>query len=107
MTPLVQIKPGVRMAGVKPEMMVVLDVVPVVFARFGYDCWLTSCVRNGDGTSKHDSGEAMDFDSSVNVPEATGHEIAFRVNQTLSRDYDALWHGPRFHLHVEHDPKDG
>lgn len=105
MTPILKIAPGVKMKGLQPMMCVVLDVVPGVFAMFGHDCWLTSAVRNGD-KGKHGSGEALDFDSSTDVPHERGKEIAARAKGHLGIEFDCVWHGPRFHLHCEFDPKE-
>lgn len=105
MTPALKVSAGVRWTGIKAPMGKVLDTAPIAFQRFGYDCWLTSCVRDGDGSSKHDTGEACDFDASSSVPEAAGHEIARTEKVMLGEGYDVLWHGPPWHLHVEWDPK--
>ena len=107
MTPIIHIKPGVQLAGIRPEMAVVLDVVPIVFARNGYDCWVTSAVRPND-PGKHGSGEGLDFDSSTDVPEETGHRIAASAKSFLGDDFDIIWHraaGGRWHLHAEYDRK--
>lgn len=104
MTPMIQVKPGVKLTR-DTASAIVMQVVPTVFMRKGYDCWLTSNLRDGDGTSLLDSGLAWDFDSSTNIPLAVGEEIAFMVRQYLGMDFDVLWHGPRYHLHVEYDPK--
>jgi len=106
MTPLAKVVPGVRLKGLQPEMAIVLDVVPEVFGRFGYDCWVTSAVRP-QSSGLHRLGLALDFDSSTNVPESVGQQIATRVSSYLGDGFDCLWHGPKWHLHVEYDPKDG
>lgn len=105
MTPILRIKPGVRLTGLKPEMSVVLDVVPIVFGRKGYDCWLTCAVEERD-SGLHPEGKALDFDSSTNVPLDTGKEIERSAESFLGPEFDVDWHGPRYHLHVEHQPKD-
>lgn len=105
MTSILKVKPGVKLAGLKPEMCIVLDVVPVVFARKGYDCWLTSAVRPGD-TGKHGSGGGLDFDSSTHIPDSVGCEIAVSAKAYLGDEFGVVWHGPRRHLHVQH-PRPG
>jgi hypothetical protein len=100
-TALYKIKPGVDMTGLKPEMAAVLDIVPVVFERKGYDCWVTSAVRPGD-PGKHGEGGALDFDSSTNIPHDVGIEIQRSVKAYLGPTYGVLWHGPRWHLHTQH-----
>lgn len=101
MSPILKVKPGVKLAGLKPEMCLVLDVVPAIFGRKGYDCWLTSAVREGD-PGKHGLGGALDFDSSTNIPRDIGNEIMVSVKAYLGDEFGVIWHGPRFHLHVQH-----
>ena len=98
---ILKTKPGVVVAGLQPEMCRVLDTVPAVFARKGYDCWLTSAVREGD-EGKHGKGKALDFDSSSNIPESIGNEIAVSVKAYLGDEFGVKWHGPHWHLHVQH-----
>lgn len=101
MTAILKVKPGVRLTGLKPEMCIVLDVVPAVFARKGYDCWLTCAVELRE-KGQHPKGGGLDFDSSTNVPEAIGNEIAVSVKAYLGDEFGVIWHGPRWHLHVQH-----
>ena len=103
MTAALHVKPGVRFTGLQLVMMQVLDVVPAVFARFGYDCWLTCAVEERD-RGFHPTGRAADFDSSSNVPYEVGMKIRKATGRLMGTDYDAVWHGPRWHLHVEFDP---
>lgn len=104
---ILSVKAGVQFGGLKDEMMVVLDVAPIVFAQLGYDCWLTcACTPRDSGLHPH--GLALDFDSSANVPQSTGHEMANRVREILGPGYDVLWHktaSGHWHLHTEYDPK--
>jgi hypothetical protein len=101
MTPRLKIKPGVKLAGLKPEMCVVLDVVPIIFASKGYDCWLTCAVEPRD-KGEHPNGGALDFDSSNNIPHDTGKEIESSAKSYLGDEFGVLWHGPRWHLHTQH-----
>ena len=105
MTPRLKIKPGVHLAGIKPEMCVVLDLVPIVFASKGYDCWLT-CAVEPRTEGQHPKGGALDFDSSTNIPLSVGIEIQTSVKAYLGNEFGVLWHGPRWHLHVQH-PRPG
>jgi hypothetical protein len=102
-TPILKIKPGVQLAGIKPEMCVVLDIVPTVFARHGYDCWLTCAVEPRE-EGKHPYGQALDFDSSTNIPESVGREIQTMTKAFLGPGFGVIWHGPRWHLHVQCPP---
>ena len=101
MTPRLKIKPGVKLEGLQPEMCVVLDLVPTIFASKGYDCWLISAVR-ADDPGKHGKGKGLDFDSSNNIPHETGMEIQRSVKAHLGDEFGVIWHGPKFRLHVQH-----
>ena len=101
MNSILKVKPGVKLAGLRPEMCIVLDIVPVIFARKGYDCWLT-CAVEVRTEGKHPHGRALDFDSSTNVPEEIGMEIARSAKAYLGDEFGVKWHGPRWHLHVQH-----
>lgn len=105
MTPILKVKPGVVLAGIQPEIIRVESVVATVFGRHGYDCWLTSAVREGD-PGFHGKGLAEDFDSSTNIPESVGNEIERSVSAHLGDSYDVVWHGPYWHLHVEFDDRE-
>jgi hypothetical protein len=105
MTAIYKIKPGVQVDGLQAKMCIVLDIVPVIFERKGYDCWLTCAVEPRD-EGKHPGGGALDFDSSTRIPEGTGREIQTSVKAYLGDEFGVKWHGPRWHLHVQH-PRPG
>ena len=100
-----KVAPKARLKGIQPEMAPAFSVVPAVFALFGYDCWLT-CAVEPRSKGLHPKGLALDFDSSSNIPIETGESIAAEVKGYLGMDFDCPWHGPKFHLHVEFDPKE-
>jgi hypothetical protein len=103
MTPRLKIKPGVKLEGLQPEMCVVLDLVPTIFASKGYDCWLT-CAIEPRPEGKHPEGRALDFDSSTNIPPSVGQEIQTSVKSYLGEGFGVIWHGPKWHLHVQTPP---
>ena len=58
------IKPGVKLYGIKPEMVVVDTIVRMVFMRLGYDCVTTSGVgKKHSQLSLHYPGYAEDYRS--------------------------------------------
>ena len=75
---------------------------------------MTSCLRPGD-VGCHGIGMARDYDAvwsqGVTHPAevAEGAAWAARVRQHADcpQEIDVIWHGPRYHLHVEVDPKRG
>lgn len=97
---------SVSLRGIRPEMALVLQEVPKVFFRHGFDCWLTSGVRPKSRGSLHSVGLALDFDASTHITQEEGQLIADELGQNLSREYQVLWHKTKrgnWHLHVEFD----
>lgn len=111
MTPTYTIKHGVQMGGLDPVMCVALDLVPLVFERYGYDCVVT-CAVESRGSGLHPLGRALDFDSIKNIPYETGASIATVCGQMMGEGFDIIWHRVKrkdgtygnWHLHVEYDP---
>jgi hypothetical protein len=100
-----RIDDGVDWRGIEPEMAIVHQEAPKVFARHGFYCWVTSAVRD-DPNSLHGYGLALDFDASVPVTEEEGLRMASELRANLGKQFQVLWHKtPRgnFHLHVEFD----
>lgn len=102
-----QLKPGVRLANLSPQMALAAQVVASVYASFNANCTITSA---NDSThmngSLHYKGNALDF----RVRDFSGdrHVLAEMVEQALGRDFDVLLESvgtPNEHLHVEYDPK--
>lgn len=106
-----QIKPGVKLLGIRPELAIAAQVVASVFAGLGLDAIITSGI---DGQHKrasaHYSGRALDF----RIRHIPGYEqqktaapmvvdIAKEIAQALGDDFDALLEVD--HLHIEYDPK--
>jgi hypothetical protein len=84
----------------------VFGVIPRIFEAFGFECYLTSCVRPKDRHSFHGYGLAADFDASVEITADIGQALAKRAEFVLGTDYTCLWHkefGGGWHLHVEFD----
>src|SRR5262245_27533458 len=103
-----QLKSGVRLLGLKPEMVVAVIAANDVWKAPGVDLVVTSCI---DGThsrsSAHYTGRAMDF----RVHDLPDPQAAVaKLKAALGDDFDVILEGagtPNGHCHVEHDPKLG
>jgi hypothetical protein len=98
------LKPGVRIAGVRPEILLAAVAAERVFEKAGFDCTITSCM---DGQhmagSLHYKGAAIDL-RTKHVPHAVElKQIVGRIKQCLGTDFDVVVETD--HLHIEFDPK--
>ena len=98
-----QIKPGVRLLGLQPQMTVALSVAESVYARYGAECVLTSAVDgNHSRASLHYKGYAVDL-RIWNVPQSKRPTLVNDLREALGTEYDVILE--RDHIHVEWDPK--
>ncbi len=101
----------VRLAGIKPEMVVIIPIVAQCFKAVGTPCVITAATEifapNGrryhmDG-SKHDTGEALDFRTkTLTTPDA---DVLYRLlRERLTPEYQTIRHkGDTAHVHIEID----
>lgn len=104
-----QLKPGVKLRDLSPQMALANAVVKSVCDQFSVPCVITSA---NDAThsvkSLHYSGRALDY--RTKYFQLNGHELAFRnaVKEALGDEFDVVLEAigtPNEHLHVEWDPK--
>ena len=97
------LKPGVRVAGLRSEILLAVVAAERVCAEMGVDCVVTACV---DGVHKagslHYCGLAVDLRSRDFRPGDLDKAIA-RIRQCLGADYDVVLEND--HVHVEFDQK--
>ncbi len=111
------IKAGVRVYGIQPEMVLVDNIVQSIFEGFEEDCRRTSIVGK-----KHKKGSLHDVSGDLEKPK--GYAIDYGTKQISSRGVkyqifhmlkqklpqcDILFEhegGEQEHFHVEFDPKD-
>lgn len=99
-----QLKPGVDIGGVAPEMVFGGMIVASVYEAFGYrPCRVTSG-RDGEHKkgSLHYVGRALDF-GFWNVPQSERANFAAAIRAALGEDFDVVME--ENHYHVEFDPK--
>jgi hypothetical protein len=97
------LKPGVRIAGLRPEILLAVVIAERVCAEMGVDRVVTACV---DGVhqagSLHYCGLAVDLRSRDFRPGDVEKAIA-RIKQCLGADYDVVLE--KDHIHLEYQPK--
>lgn len=100
---------GVRIIGLRPEVVLALQVVAPYFYAHGCDCIIT-CGTEGVhmAGSKHYSGEAVDLRSWHLPGEVNREHFATRVRSALGTDFDFIYEAKReTHFHLEFHPKSG
>ena len=98
------LKAGVRIAGMRPEILLAAVAAERVYEKAGFECTITSCM---DGQhmagSLHYKGSAIDL-RTKNVPRAIElKQIVDRLKECLGADFDVVVEAD--HIHVEFDPK--
>jgi hypothetical protein len=103
-----QLKPGVRVVGVKPEIVLAMSVADSVFRSIAVEMVVTACI---DGQHKagslHYPGLAFDARSHDLEP-ALRQKVRDGIAAALGPDFDVLFEDPgtpNEHLHVEFQPK--
>jgi len=98
-----KLKPGVKPAGLKPELVLALIVAESVYQNYGYEMTVTSI---NDGThgrqTLHDFGYAADL-RTRNVPESEREPMVTEIQQRLGDQYDVILEND--HIHLEYDPR--
>ncbi len=100
-----RISRGVRLHGLRTEMIVALMVVRDVYDE--HEVILTSGIEGKHMRgSMHYQGGALDFSTSQLAP-SDAKQIAKDIQKSLGFDFDVVLHeGASRHLHIEYDPKD-
>ncbi len=101
---MLSLKAGVKVAGMRPEILLGAVAAERVFEKAGFECTITSCV---DGQhmagSLHAKGAAIDL-RTRHVPHAIElRQIVDRIKECLGAEYDVVVETD--HLHIEYDPK--
>ncbi len=98
-------KPGVKIFGVRPEMLAVWPVIDSVYTSHGFPtCTITSV---GDGKhgfgSFHGNGLATDFRTTRTDPDYNWADVANDIRASLTDEFDVVLE--KDHIHVEFQPK--
>ena len=100
------LKLGVRLIGVRPEVVLALAIAETVWARHGADLVVTAVI---DGQHKRSSAHYTGCAADLRVhgladPSAAASDL--RV--ALGEDFDVILEAqgaPNVHIHLEYDPK--
>jgi hypothetical protein len=91
-----------KVGHVKPEISLVISII--AGAEIGGTAWITSLLRPGDDDSLHQSGRAVDLDTTGTE---TNKELLRYLRRSLSDEYDVIMEDideANEHIHVEYDP---
>ena len=105
-----RIKPGVRLEGLQPQMVIAWGMVAEICDDYYVDCVIT-CGTDGDhkAGSLHHCGRALDFRTRdlVAMGEQSENEIkvSFRAQVKVRLGAEFQVFSEPTHLHVEYDPK--
>ena len=101
---MIQLKAGVDLRGISPEVIVGLLVLDGVFARHGAHVVITS-VRDGQHMerSKHYSGDAADVRlvSRFNTTENVDMKVLAEARAALSDQFDLVLEDDHYHLELD------
>ena len=96
-----RLKPGVRVLGIKPELLLAIMVTERIFHP---DELVITSVTDGSHMRGSEHYTGMAFDARTrHITEARAKEIAHSIGAALGADYDVILEID--HLHVEFDPK--
>jgi len=97
------LKPGVRITGMRPEILLAAVAAMEVYKAAGHDLTITACVDGKHATgSLHYAGAAIDL-RTRDLPPAEVPKILAQVKTCLGDDFDVLREAD--HFHVEFQPK--
>jgi hypothetical protein len=100
---MLMLKPGVRITGLRPEILLAVVAAERAYQEIGHDCMVTACVDGKHMTgSLHYAGQAVDL-RTRDVPPADLPKLVARIRDCVGADYDVILEND--HLHIEFQPK--
>ncbi len=97
------LKPGVRLTGIRPELVIAVIAAERVYEEAGHDFTVTACVEGKHSiASLHYAGAAIDV-RTRDIAAAEVVKLAARMRECLGGDFDVVIEMD--HLHLEHQPK--
>ena len=97
------IKPGVRLTGIRPELVIAVIAAERVYAEAGHDFTITACVDGQHSRgSLHYAGAAIDV-RTRDVPSGEVSKLVARIKACLADDFDVVIETD--HVHIEAQPK--
>jgi hypothetical protein len=100
-----KLKSGVRITGLRPEMLLALVTANDVYRSHDRDLVVTSLLDGAHSrTSLHYSGCAADLrTTAAHIPRSTVEAIAADIRKALTADYDVIVEPD--HIHLEFQPR--
>jgi hypothetical protein len=97
------LKAGVRITGMRPEILLAAVAAERVYEEAGHDLTITACL-DGKHTagSLHYAGAAIDVRTRDFAPAAV-QKILARIKDCVGADFDVLLEAD--HIHIEFQPK--
>lgn len=100
---MLMLKPGVRVSGLRPEILLAVVVAERAYEAMGVDCVITACVDGKHSPSSlHYAGAAVDL-RTRDVPTEQRAALAARLRACLGEDHDVILEAD--HIHIEFQPK--
>lgn len=100
---MLSLKPGVRITGMRPEILLAILVAERAYAEAGYELMVTSCVEGKHSVgSFHYAGSAADLRTN-NVPAEKLQVLVGKIRAAIGADFDVVLEAD--HLHLEFQPK--
>jgi hypothetical protein len=100
---MLSLKPGVRITGMRPEILLAAVAAMEVYKAAGHDLTITACVDGRHTTgSLHYAGAAIDLRARDLSPADVPKLIA-QIKACLGDDFDVLLEVD--HIHIEFQPK--
>lgn len=102
-----KIKPGVRVFGLRPELLLAVIAAETIYTQHGAEAIITSVIdgKHSKG-SLHYSGCAIDLRIN-NLQESAIHVVHQKLIEALGVDFDVILELDKQHFHVELQPKEG
>jgi hypothetical protein len=100
---MLSLKPGVRITGMRPEILLAAVAAMEVYKAAGHDLTITACVDGKHTTcSLHYAGAAIDL-RTRDVPAGDVSKLIAQIKAALGDDFDVLLEVD--HIHIEFQPK--
>lgn len=98
-----RLKQGVRVVGIRAEMVLALTIADSVYTAHGHAMTITSVVDSKhSATSLHYAGSAADL-RIRDLPEGVAPAIVTDLEDALGDDFDVILEGD--HIHMEFQPR--
>lgn len=106
---MIRLKKGVKISGLRPEIILGLAIIDSILSLKGYDTVVTSC-NDGNHSygSKHYSGLALDIRSKHIASDGLKKEFFKLFKSALGEEFDIILENlgeTEEHYHMEYHPK--